>query len=64
MINRITVLCITALFAHSLGANLNHEDVKTFDMFPQHYQDGGQHDPEFDHTAFLGGIVSIQYINY
>ncbi|XP_071821187.1 reticulocalbin-2-like [Apostichopus japonicus] len=60
MINRITVLCITALFAHSLGANLNHEDVKTFDMFPQHYHDGGQHDPEFDHTAFLGGIKAAE----
>lgn len=41
------------------AANLNHENVKTFDVFPQHFH-GGEHDPEFDHTAFLGGIKAAE----
>lgn len=55
-----SLLCVALLLTHSYSANVNHEDVRTINMFPQHYQDG-VHDPEFDHTAFLGGIVSIKH---
>lgn len=54
-----SLLCVALLLTHSYSANVNHEDVRTINMFPQHYQDG-VHDPEFDHTAFLGGIKAAE----